>query len=187
VIEVTVSEVTFSPSQGGYVVILREKDSERWLPIYIGPGEAQSIAVNLRGGQYQRPMTFDLVASLLRALEGRVRSAQITRLHDNTFFAEILLERPDGELIRLDARPSDAIPLALRLGLPVQVDDDVMEVAGQQGFPQMVALEERILQLESELEEAVAREDFEQAARLRDQIRYYRKLIQPEEEGESRA
>lgn len=186
-IEVTVTEVTFNPNQGGYMVILREKDAERWLPIFIGPGEAQSIAHNLRGGQYQRPMTFDLVASLLRALDGRVRTVQITRLHENTFYADILLERPDGELIRLDARPSDAIPLALRLGLPVWVREEVMEAAGQQGFPQMVPLEERILQLEGELEEAVDREDFEQAVRLRDQIRYYRNLVQPEDEKDSPA
>lgn len=185
-VEVVVTEVTFSPNQGGYVVILREKDGERWLPIFIGPGEAQSIALNLRGGQYQRPMTFDFVASLLRALDGRVRSVQVTRLHENTFYAEILLERPDGEVIRIDARPSDAIPLALRLGLPVHVAAAVLEAAGQEGFPQMVPLEERILQLEGELEEAVEREDFEQAVRLRDQIRYYRKLIQPEAEGDAR-
>lgn len=185
-IEVTVSEVTFSPNQGGYVVILREKDSERWLPIFVGPGEAQSIALNLRGGQLQRPMTFDLMAGLLRALDGHVRSVQISRLHESTFYADILLERPDGQVLRLDARPSDAIPLALRLGLPVWVLPEIMEAAGQQGFPQMVPLEERILQLEGELESAVEREDFEAAARLRDQIRYYRKLIQPEDEEESR-
>ncbi len=183
-IEVTVSEVTFSPSQGGYVVILREKDSERWLPIFIGPGEAQSIAINLRGAQLQRPMTFDLIAGLLRALDGHVRTVQISRLHESTFYADILLERPDGQILRLDARPSDAIPLALRLGLPVWVKQEVMDAAGQEGYPQMVPLEERILQLEGELEEAVVREDFEAAARLRDQIHYYRRLIQPEDEEE---
>ncbi|MDP2361217.1 MAG: bifunctional nuclease family protein [bacterium] len=185
-IEVIVTKVSFNPQQGGYMVILREKDSERWLPILIGPVEAQAIADNLRGGQFQRPRTFDLMASLLRALDGQVRGVQINRLHENTFFAEVVLERPDGERIRVDARPSDAIPLALRLGLAIQVHPDLMEAAGQHGFSQAVTLEEFILKLEGELDEAVEREDFEQAVRLRDQIRYYRKLIQPDEEGESR-
>lgn len=184
-IEVEVKEVTYSPSQGGYVVILREKEGERWLPIFIGPGEAQSIAVNLRGGQYLRPMTFDLVSSMLRALDGTVRRVEITRISENTFFAEIILERPDGERLRLDARPSDAIPLGLRLGLPIHVAGDVMEAVGQTGFPQMVSVEERIAQLEQDLGEAVASEAFEDAARLRDQIRYYRNLLHPEDEGDS--
>jgi bifunctional DNase/RNase len=115
-----------------------------------------------------------------------VRSTSITRLHEEVFYAEVLLERPDGEVIRLDARPSDAIPLALRLGLPVLMAEDVLEAAGKHGFPQLMPLDEQIQQLESELAEAVEREDFEEAARLRDQIRYYRKLIQPDEEGETR-
>jgi bifunctional DNase/RNase len=187
VIEVTVAEVTFNSNQGGYAVILREKDAERWLQIFVGTAEAQSIALNLRGGQFQRPMTFDLVAALLRALEGRVRSVQISRLHDGIFYADVLLERPDGELIRLDARPSDSIPLALRLGLPIWVREEVLAAAGQTGFPQMGSLEERILQLEGDLDEAVEREDFEQAVRLRDQIRYYRNLIQPDDEEGIRA
>jgi len=184
--EVVVTEVTFHPNQGGYVVVLRERDGERWVPIRIGPGEAQSIAFNLRGSQYHRPMTFDLVAALLRALDGRVRATRITRLHEEVFYAEIVLERPDGEVVRLDARPSDAIPLALRLGLPLLMAEDVLDAAGKHGFPQLMPLEEQIQQLENELAEAVEREDFEEAARLRDQIRYYRKLTQPDEEGETR-
>ncbi len=182
-IEVEVKEVTYSPNQNGYMVVLQEKEGERWLPIFIGPAEAQSIAVNLRGGQYLRPMTFDLVSSMLRALDGNVRRVEITRLSEETYFAEVLLERPDGERIRLDARPSDGIPLALRLGLPIHVAQSVMDAAGQSGFPQMVSLEDRILQMEQELADLVAREAFEDAARLRDQIKYYRNLLHPEDEG----
>lgn len=185
-IEVTVSEVSFHPAQGGYVVVLREKDAERWLKIFIGPGEAQSIAIQLRGGALQRPMTFDFIAALLRGLDGHVRTVQITRLHEGIFYADVLLERPDGQVLRLDARPSDAIPLALRLGLPVWVAPEVLDAAGERGFPQLVPLAERILQLEGELEEAVRREDFEEAARLRDRIRYYRALGEPDSEEDSR-
>ncbi len=184
-VEVEVSEVTFSPGHGGYVVILRQKDADRWVPIFIGPGEAQSIAVNLRGNQYPRPMTFDLVFSLINALDGAVRSVSISALRLNTFYAEVELLKQDGEVVRLDARPSDAIPLALKLGLPIRMSDQVLDAAGHDGYPQMIPHEDRIRQLEEELAKAVEAEDFEGAAQLRDQISYYRSLIKPEEEGEA--
>lgn len=179
---VEVAQVTFSAPQGGYVVVLHALKTDRWLPIFIGSSEAQSIARNLRGDSYPRPMTFDLIASLLDALDGEVLEVAITRLHENTFYSEIALKRPGGEVLRLDARPSDAIPLALRLGLPIHVDEAVLEAAGHEGFPRMISLESQIDELEGELKAAVEREDFEHAARLRDQIRYYRKLAKTDEE-----
>lgn len=185
-IVVEVAQVTFSAPHGGYVVVLRVPGADRWLPIFIGSGEAQAIARNLRGDAYPRPMTFDLIAGLLEALDGEVLDVAITRLHENTFFAEIVLKRPGGEVLRLDARPSDAIPLALRLGLAIHVDEAVMDTAGHDGFPRMISLQNQIDELEGELAEAVEREDFEKAARLRDQIRYYRKLAKADEEEEDR-
>jgi len=184
VLIVEVAQVTFSAPHGGYVVILRQQDVDRWLPIFIGSGEAQSIARNLRGDSYPRPMTFDLIAALLEALDGEVLEAAITRLHENTFYAEVVLKRPDGEVLRIDSRPSDAIPLALRLGLPIRLAEDVMATAGHEGFPRMISLENQIDELESELRAAVEREDFERAAQLRDQIRYYRGLGKADEDEE---
>jgi uncharacterized protein len=184
VLIVEVAQVTFSAPHGGYVVILREAVADRWLPIFIGSGEAQSIARTLRGDAYPRPMTFDLIAALLEALDGEVTAVAITRLHENTFFAEISLRRPDGEILRLDARPSDAIPLALRLGLPIGLSEAVMETAGHEGFPRMISLKEQIDELENQLKDAVEREDFERAAQLRDQIRSYRRLASTDQDEE---
>jgi uncharacterized protein len=176
-IEVEVSDVAYNPDQGGYVVVLHDKHSERWLPIFIGSGEAQSIAVNLRANQYPRPMTFDLVSSLIEACGGRVNAIRIPILREGIYYAEIEVIRFDNEKLIIDSRPSDAIPLALRLGIPIMINRDVFETACQGGLPHIDSFEDRILQLEAELQAAVVREDFEVAANIRDQIKYYREAM----------
>ncbi|MCA9782248.1 MAG: bifunctional nuclease family protein [Calditrichaeota bacterium] len=175
-LEVEINEVTFNPSSKSYMVILRQKDADRWLPIYIGPGEAQTITFNMRHSQYPRPMTFDLIQTLIEKLGGVVSRVLISQLKDDTFFAEIDLIKPDGEVVTLDTRPSDAIPLALKLRLPIYMNDDVMQAAGHDGYPRMISLEERISHLERELGKAVEAEDYEHAAELRDQIKQFRTL-----------
>ncbi|MCA9786996.1 MAG: bifunctional nuclease family protein, partial [Candidatus Cloacimonetes bacterium] len=105
-LEVEINEVTFNPSSKSYMVILRQKDADRWLPIYIGPGEAQTITFNMRHSQYPRPMTFDLIQTLIEKLGGVVSRVLISQLKDDTFFAEIDLIKPDGEVVTLDTRPS---------------------------------------------------------------------------------
>ncbi len=176
VIEVEINEVTFNPSSKSYMVILRQKDADRWLPIYIGPGEAQTITFNMRHSQYPRPMTFDLMQNMVEKLGGVVSRVLISQLRDDTFYAEVDLLKPDGDLLTLDARPSDAIPLALKLRLPIYMNEEVMRVAGHDGYPKMISIDERISHLERELNKAVEAENYEHAAELRDQIKQFKEL-----------
>jgi bifunctional DNase/RNase len=135
VIEVFVSRLGLDGQQNQFVVILQEKDGERILPIWIGRPEAESIAAHLDGVQARRPMTHDLIQSLIVALGGTVDRVEITNVVDGTFFARLLLDR-GGELSVVDARPSDSIAIAIRLDAPIYVADglladyEIPEVAG---------------------------------------------------------
>ncbi len=100
------------------VVLLKEKNGSRKLPIWIGPAEAQAIAMELQGKKFQRPLTHDLMATLLKNLEAEVRKVEISSLKENTFFARIVLQR-GNDLVSVDARPSDSIALALRMKAPI--------------------------------------------------------------------
>ena len=110
------------------IVILREKDGERALPIWIGAGEGNALALRLHDSSPPRPLTADLMTELVRALGARVDHVAITRLEANTFYASIAVAEQD-----LDARPSDAINLAIRTGSPILVAPGVLEAAGVVG------------------------------------------------------
>jgi bifunctional DNase/RNase len=107
------------------IVILQEEEGERILPIWIGEGEARSIGIVLTGESMERPLTHDLAVTLIKSMGGRVEAVTITSLKENTFFAEIHIER-GGEKILVDARPSDSIAIALRADAPIFVDEEVM-------------------------------------------------------------
>ena len=107
------------------IVILKEEDGERVLPIWIGEPEARAIGLVLSGEDPERPLTHDLMSVILESLGVAVTGVTITSLKNNTFFAEIHLER-DGEKILVDARPSDSLALALRAEAPILVDEEVM-------------------------------------------------------------
>jgi len=107
------------------IVVLREKDGERMLPIWIGAGEGNALAVRLHDTATPRPLTADLMTEIVRLLGGRVDHAAITRLDENTFYASIVVDEH-----ALDARPSDAINLAVRTGSPIFVALEVLEEAG---------------------------------------------------------
>jgi len=113
-VEVKVQSLGLDQASQTPVVILQEVDGERVLPIWIGPGEASAIAMELAGMKFGRPLTHDLAASLVRGLGGVLSRVVITRVQDNTYFAEMVIKRGD-ELISVDARPSDSIAIALRL------------------------------------------------------------------------
>lgn len=117
-------------TSGTPLVILREHDSpHRILPIFIGGAEAASIAVALTGGQPPRPLSHDLMASLVVSLNARVHTVELTALREGAFIAELALSGPGVER-RLDARPSDGIALAVRLGVPLYASEDVLDEAG---------------------------------------------------------
>lgn len=173
-IEVNIAEVSIDKTNQASIVVLREKDGPRWFPIYVGPIEAHNITYILSGASYSRPLTFDTIVHMLEALGGVVVQVVITEVRDNTFFATIELIREDGATVLVDARPSDAIPMALKLGLPIHVAAKVLEEAGRSGEPEIVNRDEKINELEARLKVAVEAEQYEKAARLRDLIKELR-------------
>lgn len=116
------------------VVILQEIDGERMLPIWIGPSEAHAIAMELAGMKFSRPLTHDLAASLIRSLGGELERVVITRVKDNTYFAELVVTR-GSELLSIDARPSDSIAIALRLKAKLFTNDDLLTATSVQIEP----------------------------------------------------
>lgn len=114
---------------GSPLVLLREHDEpHRLLPIFIGPNEAASIALVLGGESAPRPLSHDLMAALVGAVGAEIEAVEVTELREGTFIAALAVRTPTGEL-RLDTRPSDAIALAVRVGAPLYVHEDVLDEA----------------------------------------------------------
>ena len=130
-IEVTIDSIRVSLMSQHRIVVLKEQESERFLPIWIGPFEADAITLQLQGMEAPRPLTHDLLKSVLETLGGEVVHILISGLEKNTYFPRIVLD-VDGDTVEIDSRPSDAIALAVRVGAPVFVADEVMEQAGMQ-------------------------------------------------------
>jgi len=128
VVEMTIESIRVSLMNYQRVVILKEKESDRYLPIWIGPAEADAIAVRLQDVQVARPLTHDLLRTVIEQLGGSIDHIFINDLSNDTFFAKIVLQ-VDGRSVEIDARPSDAIALALRTKAPIFVEDDVVESA----------------------------------------------------------
>ena len=128
-IEMTIDSIRMSLMNYQRVVILKEKGGERYLPIWIGPAEADSIALKLQDVQVPRPMTHDLLRSAIEALGASVNSIVVNDLQNDTFFARILLV-VDGRDMEIDSRPSDAIALAVRVEVPIYADESVLDKAG---------------------------------------------------------
>ncbi len=116
------------------VILLKERDGERVLPIWIGPAEAGAIAMEMQGVKAQRPMTHDLLKHVIVGLGGELRRVTITNVRDNTYFAELLIRR-DEQMVQVDARPSDCIALALRLQAPIFTSDDLLNHSGTETGP----------------------------------------------------
>ena len=127
-IEVTVAHLGLDRTTNTPVVILREKDGARVLPIWIGPAEASAIAMEMQGLKAPRPMTHDLLKQVIVGLGGGVRRVLITALKDKTYFAELLVARED-HMYQFDARPSDSIALALRFNAPIFTEAELLDQA----------------------------------------------------------
>ena len=108
------------------VVVLRETDGERVLPIWIGPGEAQAIRRLLSEESFPRPLTHDLIHHLVEGLKAKLTRVVIGDLRENTFFATLIVQRGE-EMLTIDARPSDSIAIALRAGAPIFVNDKLLQ------------------------------------------------------------
>lgn len=124
-VELFVESVRLHMLSNRHVVILKEPDRERYLPIWIGSWEASAIAMRLQGMIPERPLTHDLFASTLDELGVTLRRVVITSLAEETFHARLTLER-DGALVEMDARPSDSLALAVRLDAPIFAAEDVL-------------------------------------------------------------
>lgn len=124
-VEVAVARLGVDSATNSYVVILREKGGFRMLPIWIGKPEAESIVMQMNGVSSERPLTHDLCKALVTSLGGTLRQVSITRVHKSTYFAEVLIDR-DGEIVQVDARPSDSIAIALRCGAPIFVESSLL-------------------------------------------------------------
>jgi len=111
------------------VVLLKEIAGERYLPIWIGTNEADAISRSLQGKPFARPLTHDLFATVVIELGAEIKHVLISELRDGTFYAQLALEK-DGQLNVLDARPSDAIALAVRMSTPIFAEENVLEQAG---------------------------------------------------------
>lgn len=190
-IQVEILGLSSSPSTGGaYALLLKETYGIRRLPIIIGAFEAQSIALEIEGIKPPRPLTHDLMKDLIDNLGGTLVEVMIDELKENTFYAKIIIEI-SSLTNTVDARPSDAIALAIRTNAPLFVSEEVMKTAafvpsgeeipgeGENEFkegeskPQSKgkrSLESKTASLQEQLREAIEKEDYERAAKIRDEI-----------------
>jgi bifunctional DNase/RNase len=183
-VPVRIERVTLDTASNRFVVILKDDSENRWLPIVVGPAEAQAIALQLEQVSPPRPMTHDLIRNILKALDIQIIKVVITELKDNTYFA--VIEIKDRTTIHpIDARPSDAIALALRLGTSIFVNESVMKKASiteQEESAETVTEKDEIQVLNIELMNAVKEERYEDAAKIRDRIKLLGQKM-PKEKG----
>lgn len=195
-VQVEILGLSSSPSTGGaYALLLKEMFGSRRLPIIIGSYEAQAIALEMEGIKPPRPLTHDLLKNLIDNLGATIQEVIVDELRENTFFAKIVLEI-STLTNEIDARPSDAIALAVRADAPIYVREEVMNTASftpsnegepkmpdpdEEGFeeeqeekpvgPAANSKEAKVASLQEQLREALEREDYERAAKIRDAIK----------------
>jgi len=154
----------------GYMIFIRPLESKYSVPIFIGQLEAQAILIGFGGISISRPLTADLLINLIKEANFELLRIEISDLKDNTFFGSLVLKKPSGEEFIIDSRPSDALALAVRTNCSIFIDENVVEKAGIIAEDLTVGKEEitkRSL-LQKELDEAVAVENYERAAEIRD-------------------
>ncbi len=162
IVEVRVNGLILEHKSQQNIVILREVEGERILPIWIGPGEAQSIRRILSEETFPRPLTHDLLHLIVEGLKAKITRVLIADLRENTFYASVFVER-ESEVLSIDARPSDSIAVALRAKAPIFVNDKLLQPPPQQeegeaapeageGKPRELTEEEKAEQLRRYLE-----------------------------------
>ncbi len=127
-VEVRVQSLGMDTTTNSPVVILQELGGDRVLPIWIGPSEARAIAMRMAEMEFARPLTHDLLVSVLKGLGCALRKVIITRVEESTYYAELIVQR-NGDMISLDARPSDSIAVALRMDARIFADEDLLDRA----------------------------------------------------------
>lgn len=124
-IEAFVSGLAFDTLSNAPVVLLQERNGKRILPIWIGPNEAGAIALELSGIAYRRPLTHDLMKSVLKGFNARLLKIVVSSLEENTFFAKFYIQASENEIIEIDARPSDSIAMALKMKAPIYISEEL--------------------------------------------------------------
>ncbi|NIS70969.1 MAG: bifunctional nuclease family protein [Proteobacteria bacterium] len=127
-VEMKIKSLTVDPSSKAFVILLSDLENKHALPIWIGPLEANAIALKLEGVASHRPMTHDLIRDILGVLNSEIVKIEVMDLRDNTYYALIHV-KADGKEITIDSRPSDAIALALGTGAPIYVTEEVLSKA----------------------------------------------------------
>lgn len=128
-VEVVIDSIRVSLMSQQRIVILREKDADRYLPIWIGPYEAEAITIALQGTETSRPLTHDLLLNTFRTLNAHLIRVEVNSLRDQVYFGNIVAEY-NGAQIDIDSRPSDALALAVRAKIPILIEKEVMDDAG---------------------------------------------------------
>ena len=186
-VQVDILGLSTSPSSAGaYALILKETNGKRKLPIIIGAFEAQSIALELEGMKPPRPLTHDLLKNIIDTFAVSLNEVCISELRDGTFYAKLFIEGL-SDTQEIDSRPSDAIALAVRYAAPIFVEEEVLTQAGlvsdeeeEEADDDLPKIEDpspakqfttKLEQLQAALKDAIEKEDYEKAAKLRDDIR----------------
>lgn len=177
-VAVRVDRVTLDTSTNRFVVILKDDVNHRWLPIIVGSNEAQAIALQLEKINPPRPLTHDLMKNLLESIDAQVSRIVVSDLRENTYFALISI-KSNGHYREIDARPSDAIALALRIKAPIFVAEKVMQRAAvrekiEPRHERTDDTRDKLETLNIELQKAVKEERFEDAAKIRDEINKFK-------------
>lgn len=172
-VEVAVARLGLDGSTNTYVVILREKEGERILPIWIGQAEAESILLEMNHVKKDRPLTHDLCKSIIVGMGGEVRRVNILRVQKGTYFAELHITRGET-LCQIDARPSDSIAIALRVPAPIFADDSLL-----------VLPSEELQEGEAESDELIPEEPLRQSTdeMTAEQLKQYLSSLRPEDFG----
>lgn len=124
-----VETLVIDPTSGVPVLLLKEEETGFLIPIWIGEGEAMSIALELKGDKFPRPLTHDLIKAVLHSSGSRLKEIIIDDMQDNTYFATLILEDIDGNTFKVDARPSDSVALALRTNSPLYISESVFQAS----------------------------------------------------------
>ncbi|MBI4394866.1 MAG: bifunctional nuclease family protein [Candidatus Omnitrophica bacterium] len=133
-IELILSKIKIDENRSEQVIVLKEREGARFLPVVIGIAEVNAIKLKLSGIEPPRPLTHDLLLKAIRELGASLKEIHIDKLENNTFFAKLVLTRNGSGEVKVDARPSDSVALALRAGAPIYVAEEVLNEAGVNEF-----------------------------------------------------
>jgi uncharacterized protein len=158
-VEVVIDSVRVSLTNQQRIVVLRESNVERYLPIWIGPYEAEAITIALQEIEVARPQTHDLLKNLMQSINARLLRVEVIALREDVFFGNLVIELNDGQMLNIDCRPSDALALSVRAHVPILVAREVMENAG--------VVPEQETELEESESEASIPEEIEEEAEER--------------------